>query len=210
MRSAITAVHVLPTAGEVATLLLDGEGRLPTFELFDCTIRGALLVDLASAGRLEQLPAHIEIDASASDVQLVDVLVGELTAGQQTIEQQVRSGTVTLADVARHLVAHGHWSRRGPIRRRFRVLDPSLLHLRGLSARSLQGTEPAVGRLLEASGVVLPPPKASWRTPVGAGDVEWLLETVVEVLRDLRERYEERTRVLGLNMAGSRPAGPFG
>jgi hypothetical protein len=202
------AVHALTTTATTASLLLESTGRLPSFDLFACTIRGALLVDLGLTGRIVQMHDRIEVGASSAGVQLLDDVLDELVVGG-TIDHQIRSGSTTLGDVGRQLVADGRWSGRGPFRRRFRVTDPMLLQLTRQSAKSLQRAEPVVERLLAASGVALPPPKASWRTPVGAGEVEWLVESVVDCVRDLRREYERRADVLRLNAAtGARPSSP--
>ena len=72
-----------------ASLLLDDRGRLPDFDLHNCTIRGAVLIDLAIAGRLTQSADSVEIDPEITGVEPIDEMVRDLTERHTTINEQV-------------------------------------------------------------------------------------------------------------------------
>ena len=91
-------------AVRTSALCLSADGSLGTFSLWDDAARGALLLDLALAGRLESLEDSIVVDAEPTGFPPADAL---LAAGSQTGLSQADESRVPRLEHRRSLARAG-------------------------------------------------------------------------------------------------------
>jgi hypothetical protein len=97
-------------AARFAALCLDAGGHLTESDYADLGLRGALLVDLAGAGRLTQTEDSIDLDATPVGAPLADRALHELDAlDGRSLDWWLGHGVVDLRDAAAALVGDGSW-----------------------------------------------------------------------------------------------------
>jgi hypothetical protein len=109
-----------------SALCLDPAGRLGDYLLWQTAVRGAVLVDLALAGRLAQTDDSITIDEKPTAFDPADNLLRAIAVEhERSLDWWVDHGPVRLRDVAAANVVSGRWAVAGPaFRRRYRDLHP--------------------------------------------------------------------------------------
>jgi hypothetical protein len=198
-------------AVRVAALCLDPNGRLSDRLICSAAIRGALLVDLALAGRLESTDDSIVVDDSPTGFTPADRLLAAIAVEpERSLDGWMDERRIGLRDLAEANVASGRWqvARRGvlPGARRYLDLLPDAtdrdrwLHRRGPAA-PWTPPDAAVAVIGFAAGLVDPGHDFSdderdailWR----AERVGWLCAAVVDHLRATDARYRIETTGLG-------------
>jgi hypothetical protein len=182
-------------AARFAALCLDEKGRLSDSDYADLGVRGALLVDVALAGRLTQTDDSIDLDDTPLGQPLADRTLAELQMlDGRSLDWWLAHGVVRLGEVATELARAGLWD----------TLPRLLLHdlryalrrpeERDRDAAVLAGREPpatpedaAVTAIAAAAGlagsrVSGPPDHLVERT----GDVAWVCRLVTDFVSATR------------------------
>lgn len=110
----------------IAALCLDSTGHLPDSVYPSMALRGAVLVDLALAGRLTQTEDSIGVDSTPIGRQLPDRTLAELDAlDGRSLDWWLEHSHLDLPDMAADQVAGGSWVPLRPsgLRRRPRFAD---------------------------------------------------------------------------------------
>lgn len=195
------------TAGvavRLSALCLDPAGRLGDYALWQTAVRGAVLVDLALAGRLTQTDESITIDETPTGFTPADNLLRAITVEyERSLDWWIDHGPVRLRDVAAANVASGRWAVSGPLfRRRYIDLRPEATqrdHARGTRYPDVSPTDgtwspetAAVGAIACAAGApgdlpVPPPEELVART----GAARWLCQAVIEHLAEAHARNQQ-------------------
>ena len=170
-------------AMRLACLALD-RGRLTDDLVTALAVRGALLVDLALRGRLQETDDHIEVDTGPTGFPPADRLIA---GGAASLSELLRRGQVDQHDLAAEHLRRGSWTRR----RRWlmeRYVDRRAERTRAdedaLSAPPDDGWTPVDAALIAIAGALgllagprtLPPEELLVET----GPVRWLVDLVVE------------------------------
>jgi hypothetical protein len=183
-------------AVRLSALCLDASGRLGDYALWQTAVRGAVLVDLALAGRLVQTDESITVDETAIGFAPADALLAAIAVEhQRSLDWWIDHGPVRLRDVAAANVASGRWAVAGPLlRRRHADLRPEATQRDRARAAWRPETEwspetAAVVAIACAAGAddgepVTPPEELLQRT----GPVRWIVQTVVEHLAEAHSR----------------------
>ena len=108
-----------------AFCLDDDTGRLRTYDLWDVAVRGALLVDLALAGRVMLEDESVVIDAMPTGFAPADHLLAPLAVEpERPLDWWLDHAGVLLRDLVRDNVQSGRWDARWTILgRRYAVRD---------------------------------------------------------------------------------------
>jgi Golgi phosphoprotein 3 (GPP34) len=182
-----------------SALCLDPAGRLGDYLLWQTAVRGAVLVDLASAGRLAQTDDSITIDEIPTGFGPADNVLRAITVEhERSLDWWVDHGPVRLRDVAAANVASGRWAVAGPpFRRRYRDL-----HLDATARdRARGGRRPesdwspdtaavaAIARAAGADGDLAgePPQELLALT----GPARWICQAVTDHLADAHSRNQQ-------------------
>ena len=182
--------HDLPrgVAVRLSACCLTEAGKLRTYDLWDVAVRGALLVDLALAGRVTQHEDSVVVDATPTGFRPADALLQPIVVEpQRPLDWWMDHGAVGLGDLVRDNVASGRWHRRWtPLGRRFAPAD-------GLSrALELTPEDPATAALAaigDSSGITDNRPGEPAEGLVEhTGEARWLCEAVVEHLQAAHRR----------------------
>src|SRR6476661_6162353 len=109
----------------LASLCLDDDGRLRDYLIWDTAARGALLIDLALAGRLTETTDSVDIDPTPTGFSPADSLLAAITVEpERSLDWWIQSGGVRMADVAAAIVGNGRWTgHRHVLGRRFQDLQ---------------------------------------------------------------------------------------
>jgi hypothetical protein len=112
------------TAGvavRLTSLCLDRSGRLRDFALWDTAVRGALLVDLALAGRVTLADESVTIDDTPTGSPPADALLAAIAVEpERSLDWWLDHGGVQVKDVVAANVATGRWrARRRMLGRRY-------------------------------------------------------------------------------------------
>jgi Golgi phosphoprotein 3 (GPP34) len=179
-----------------AFCLEDGSGRLRRYDLWDVAVRGALLVDLALAGRVSPQEGSVVVDATPTVFAPADQLLAPMAVEPGLpLDRWMERGSVDLADLVRDNVRSGRWAARWTVLgRRYTVLgqDPRterLPHRPGDDGTPALAALAAIGA---ASGIPdLSPGEPAEELLERTGPVRWLCEAVVDRLRaaHLRNRW---------------------
>src|SRR6476661_5074742 len=95
----------------LASLCLDDDGRLRDYFIWDTAARGALLLDLALAGRLTETDDSVDIDPTPIGFPPADALLAAITVEpERSLDWWIQSGGVRLGDVADAIVGAGRWT----------------------------------------------------------------------------------------------------
>lgn len=189
----------MSTAGNVAvrlsSLCLDDRGRLRDFVLWDVAARGALLVDLALAGRLAHEDESVTVDVTPTGFDPADRLLAAIgTEPERSLDRWMSHGGVRLGDVAQANLASGRWTdRRGLVRRQYddhsdEAADDRARDPRRPDPSWAPGTA-AVMAIALSSGAVEPPPDPPDEALLAlTGDLRWIVDAVVEHLAEAHRR----------------------
>lgn len=186
-------------AVRVASLCLDGDGRLGDYTLWDDGARGALLLDLAVAGRLESLEDSIVVDPEPTGFPPADRLLAAIGfEPERPLDGWLAERRIGLRDIAAANVASGRWSvRRGLLGLRRRYVDghpaTTLADVRRTTDTDPDGWSPSDACVLVLAGaaslpVTGPVPDAGSMIP-RTGPAAWLCEAVVDHLQRAAVRY---------------------
>jgi hypothetical protein len=183
-------------AARFAALCLDAKGHLPESHYAGMGLRGALLVDLAQAGRLTQTEDSIDLDATPLGAPLADRALQELDAlAGRSLDWWLEHGVVDLRDAATALVADGSWEQlpRQALHRdpRFAARGPGerehdVAVLAG-SAPSVSAEDAAVAAIAAAAGLagarVSGPPD---ELVAATGSAAWVCRLVTDFVGEAR------------------------
>lgn len=184
-------------AARITALCLDDDGRLREDAYLAIAVRGGLLVDLALAGRLEQIEDSIQLDTAAVGWPPADAALAELgSLDGESLDWWLASSRLGPIEVATALVRDQTWDqvgRHGLARRRCfteRDLEPGLRDLALLEGSLAPDTaaDAAVLAIVNASGVpdLHDPVPSQEAQLVDAGSVRWVCEMVTDYLRTAR------------------------
>jgi hypothetical protein len=174
----------------LASLCLDDDGRLRDYFIWDTAARGALLLDLALAGRLTETDDSVDIDPTPTGFAPADSLLAAIAVEpERSLDWWIQRGGVRMADVADAIVRAGRWTeRRHLFGRRFQ--DQQAEQTAADRARVFGTPDPgwspetaAVVAVTTAAGEPghrpKPPEDAVLRL---TGPLQWICRTVVEQL----------------------------
>ena len=182
-------------AVRMSAFCLDDSGRLRTYDLWDVAIRGALLVDLALAGRVVQEEDSIVVDATPTGFAPADRLLGEIAAEpERPLDEWMDRAPVDLADVVRDNLRSGRWTaRRTLLGRRYRVRDAEARDTDVVAThRPKDDWTPATAALAaigDTSGISdMSPGEPAEGLLERTGPVRWLCQAVVDHLQVAHRR----------------------
>ncbi|UOY02746.1 GPP34 family phosphoprotein [Blastococcus sp. PRF04-17] len=178
----------------LAALCLDDKGRLLDYGLWDVAARGALLVDLARAGRLTDEPDGVVVDGTPTAFGPADrLLAAVLIEPEQSLDWWLEHGGVRMREVAEACVAAGLWTEsRSLLGTRYTDHTP-------LADQELDPEHPdtaAVLALATACGALGPPDEIGEEQLVRTGPLRWICEAVTDHL------HRSHRRNLGIGAAG--------
>jgi hypothetical protein len=173
-----------------ASLCLDRRGRLRDFAIWDTGARGALLVDLAFAGRLAHTEDSVTVDERPTGFAPADRLLAAVAVERERdLDWWLDHGGVGMADLAEANVAAGRWTvGRRLLRRCYAETDAAGAERdRGLDPRRPEPEwTPATAAVMAvalAAGAVEPPPDPPDEALLErTGPVRWICEAVVDHL----------------------------
>jgi hypothetical protein len=171
-------------AAQLAGLCLDDDGWLRDYPLWNVAARGALLVDLARAGRLTDEPDGVMVDSTPTGFGPADRLLTAVTVEpEQSLDWWLAYGGVRMRDVADECVRQGRWEvHRSLLGRRY--TDLSGTHE---PDRQDPGTA-AVLVLAMACGAFGPPEPVGEEELTPTGPLRWVCEAVTDHLRQTHVR----------------------
>jgi hypothetical protein len=185
-------------AVRMSALCLSADGSLGSFSLWDDAARGALLLDLALAGRLESLEDSIVVDAEPTGFPPADALLAAIGAEpERALDGWLAERRLGLRHLAAANVGSGRWSMRRDLFARRRYVDLRSEATRA-DARRARDTDPVDWTPADACVMVLaaaaslriagPAPDAEAVLP-RTGPAAWLGEAVLDHLRLAAMRY---------------------
>lgn len=181
-------------AVRVAAICLTDDGRLREFDIWDTAARGALLVDLARAGRLVDETDSIAIDVTRTGFVPADRLLAAMQVEpERPLNWWLDRGGVRMEDVADAAVEAGRWTvRRTLLGRRYDAVHPLGPHA-AVEERGPDGGVPpdaaAVTALATACGAWgRRPEAASEEDLAGCGPLRWICDTVTGHLQEAQRR----------------------
>ena len=174
-------------AVRLSTFCLTDSGRLRSFDLWDVAVRGALLVDLALAGRVTHEEDSVVVDPTPTGFSPADALLQPIVVEpERELDWWLDHGAVRLDDLVRDHVRSGRWQRRWtPLGRRYRPVG---------EPREADGSErdpaaAAVAAIGDSSGITDNRPGEPAEGLVEhTGEVRWICEAVVEHLQAAHRR----------------------
>ena len=175
-------------AVRLSSLCLDEAGRLRDFVLWDVAIRGALLVDLARAGRLVQDDESITVDGTPTGFAPADRLLAAIAVEpEQSLDWWQDHGGIGMRDLAAANVASGRWLLRPRLLgRRYEDTSTTTASDRVAAARRTAGDSSPDTDTDTAAVVVLATACGALRRPEPVVDAElaptgplrWICEAV--------------------------------
>jgi hypothetical protein len=169
-------------AVQLAGLCLDDKGRLRDFALWDDAARGALLVDLARAGRLTDEPDGVMVDGAPTGFAPADRLLAAIAVEpEQSLDWWIEHGGVGMRDVAEAAVEAGRWrEERTLLGRRYEDLSGGTDL--GLAPEHRSPDTAAVLVLAIACGALGMPEPVVEEELAGTGPLRWVCEAVTDHL----------------------------
>jgi Golgi phosphoprotein 3 (GPP34) len=180
-----------------SALCLDAGGRLGDYSLWQTAVRGAVLVDLALAGRLTQTEDSVTIDERPTGFAPADNLLRAITVEyERSLDWWMDNCPVRLRDVAAANVASGRWAAAGPVfRRRYTDLRREATERDRSRVPWDRGPSPesaAVAAIACAAGVggndPAPPPEELLAL---TGPLRWICQAVTEHLAETHSRNQQ-------------------
>ena len=194
-------------AVRVAALCLDSAGRLSDKLLHEAAVRGALVLDLARAGRLEMTDDSIEVDGTPTGFAPADRLLAAVVAEpERSLDGWLDEHRIGLRDVASANVASGRWLLARRLWGRRYVDRAPEVTAHDLARRPADwspdwtGSDCSVALVAGAAGLLdrtsggtaeIPP------TLVSATGVGWAATAVLDHLRSAAARYRTQAAALG-------------
>ena len=195
-------------AVRLAALCLQENGRLRDFAIWDVAARGALLVDLARAGRLTEEPDGIVVDGTPTGFEPADRLLAAIAVEpERTLDWWLDHGGVRMQDVADACIASGRWTvERTLVGRRYADGSPEAEADRRLDPhRPGPGWDPDTAAVMALS---LACGAQGWPEPVVAAELEFTgpLRWVCEAVTDhLAQAHRHNLRAAGAADGGFSP-----
>jgi Golgi phosphoprotein 3 (GPP34) len=183
-------------AVRLSAFCLTDSGRLRSFDLWDVAVRGALLVDLALAGRVAHEEDSVVVDPTPTGFSPADALLQPITVEpERELNWWMDHAAVGLDDLVRDNVASGRWRRHWtPIGRRYvqeigaRSADAAEL-ARDPATATWDPATAAIGAIGDASGITdMRPGEPAAGILEHTGDVRWICEAVAEHLQRVHRR----------------------
>jgi hypothetical protein len=181
-------------AVRLAAICLTDDGRLREFDIWDTAARGALLVDLARAGRLVDEPDSIAIDLAPTGFAPADRLLAAMEVEpERPLVWWLDHGGVRMEDVADAAVLAGRWDvRRTLLGRRYDDLHAREVHDPAEGRRpddGLPADDAAVTALATACGAWgRRPEEPAEEDLADCGPLRWICETVTGHLQEAQRR----------------------
>ena len=184
-------------AGDVLRVALDDHsGRLRYTGVLAQAVRGALLIDLAAAGRLWGSVPEPQLDPSPTGLAVADELTAAVSEHpDRTLERLLRRGTPHLHDMIAELLADGCWTverhglSAGTARyvdadpARFRALDQRLDAIAVGDAEPDSDRDAAMACLAVSTGSTPATAKDRLEELIGrCGSLTWIVRFVIEYL----------------------------
>lgn len=178
-------------AVRLSAFCLAGSGKLRHFTIWDMAVRGALLVDLALAGRVTQEENSIVVDATPTGFGPADALLQPIVVEpERPLDWWMDNSAIDLEGLVRDNVRSGRWRlHRTLLGRRYSLADPGSLWADTAELRRSPETaawDPATAALsaiADSSGIWDDDPGgASDGALAATGPVRWLCQSVVERL----------------------------
>lgn len=178
-------------AVQLAALCLDDDGRLGDSPLWDVAARGALLVDLARAGRLTDEPDGVVIDPAPTGFEPADRLLAAVAVEpEQSLDWWLEHGDVGMQDIAEAAVATGRWTADGALLGR-RYEDRSATADEPFDPQRPEDLSPdaaAVMLLAAACGALGDPEPVFEEDLAPTGPLRWICEAVTDQLQESYRR----------------------
>jgi Golgi phosphoprotein 3 (GPP34) len=174
-------------AVRLSAFCLTGSGKLRSFDLWDVAVRGALLVDLALAGRVAHEQDSVVVDATPTGFGPADALLAPIVVEpERPLDWWMDHGVVGLDHLVRDNVASGRWHRRWtPLGRRHRPVGA----VRAVGEPAGDPAAAAVAAIGDSSGITDNRPGEPAEGLVEhTGEVRWICEAVVEHLQAAHRR----------------------
>jgi hypothetical protein len=180
-------------AVRLAAVCLTDDGRLREFDIWDTAARGALLVDLARAGRLVHETDSIAIDVAPTGFPPADRLLAAIEVEpERPLAFWLDMGGVRMEDVADAAVEAGRWTvRRALLGRRYQDLHPADVHdpADGWGPDDVLPEAAAVAVLATACGAWgRRPEEPAEEDLTDTGPLRWICETVAGHLQEAQRR----------------------
>ena len=181
-------------AVRLSAFCLDGSGRLRRYDLWDVAVRGALLVDLALAGRVAQEADSVVVDPTPTGFAPADLLLDPMSVEfERPLDWWLDRGGTDLDDLVRDHVRSGRWAvrwtvlgRRYTVRSQARETDLATI---GRPDDGWTSATAALAAIGDASGITdMRPGKPAGGLVERTGSVRWLCEAVVERLQMAHRR----------------------
>jgi hypothetical protein len=190
-------------AARTASLCLGGDGRLSPLLLCGTAVRGALLLDLALAGRVESTEDSIVVDPTPTGFAPADRLLAAVAVEpERSLDAWMDERRLGLRDVAAANVASGRWARRpGPFGfgSRYRDLRPEETGRDLPLDACVLAVAAAAG--LRGRGVSVPGHRSE-ELLAATGPVRWLAEAVVDHVLLAALRFRSQAGALGAGTVG--------
>jgi hypothetical protein len=179
-------------AVRLSAFCLTGTGRLRRYDIWDVAVRGALLVDLALAGRVTQEAESVVVDATPTGFGPADALLGPLTVEpERSLDWWMDRGAVDLGDLARDNVQAGRWRQWWtPLGRRYDVQQGSPdADGAALTGPPRDPATAAVAAIGDTSGITdMQPGEPADGLLEHTGAARWLCQAVVDHLQVAHRR----------------------
>ena len=179
-------------------LCRNDRGRLWRTKLTDAAGRGALMCDLAFAGRLTDMPDGLEIDPEPTGFAPADKLLAAIVANPgRSLVDWLKAGPGSQPDLVAEMLRSGEWTRQRVPLTRARSYDDRLgrhreseqVRLRQAARGVLDPETAATGLIAQAAGLL------DTGIVIGldqSGPVNWLLDPVLDHLDDIRTKMDRR------------------
>jgi Golgi phosphoprotein 3 (GPP34) len=175
-------------AVRLSAFCLTDSGKLRRYDLWDIAIRGALLVDLALAGRVTQEEDSVVVDALPTGFVPADALLAPIAVEpERPLDWWMDHGAVGLDELVRDNVAAGRWRRHRTLAgRRYteergsRSADAAELARRPETVDRDPATA-ALAAIGDASGITdMEAGEPASGLLEHTGDVRWICQAVVD------------------------------
>jgi len=183
-------------AVRLSAFCLTDSGKLRRYDIWDVAVRGALLVDLALAGRVTQEDDSVVVDPTPTGFAPADALLTPITVEpERPLDWWMDRGGVDLGDLVRDNVLSGRWRRLWTaLGRRYTQVEGAHSADAAEMARTAETAtwDPAtaaVAAIGDTSGITdMRPGEPAGGLLDHTGEVRWLCEAVVDHLQVAHRR----------------------